>query len=72
MEKSDRSYYPDSPRPGDGKLSDWIAKPYSIVFTGIVLFIFIFGIAIVLSYRQFETTRHLIHSLRNAPSAPAH
>ena len=58
METRDRSFYPDSPRPGDGKSSDWIAKPYSIVFTGIVLFIFIFGIAMLLSYRQFETTRH--------------
>ena len=58
METRDRSSYPDSARPGDGKSSDWIAKPYSIVFTGIVLFIFIFGIAILLSYRQFETTRH--------------
>lgn len=58
METHCRSSYPDSPRPGDGKLSDLIAKPYSIVFIAIGLFILIFGIAILLSYRQFETTKH--------------
>jgi hypothetical protein len=43
MEKSGRSSYPDSPDPDDGQSSNSIAKPYSIVFAGIVLFIFIFG-----------------------------
>ena len=36
----------------------WIAKPHAILFTGVVLFILIFGIAIFQGYRQFETTRH--------------
>jgi len=53
METHNRSSYPDSPHP-----SDWISKPYSIVFTGVVLFILIFGIAFFLGYRQIETTRH--------------
>jgi len=58
METRDRSSYPESPHPGHGHPSDWIAKPYSIMSIGIVLFILIFGIAIFLGYRQFETTRH--------------
>ncbi|MCX5823634.1 MAG: PAS domain S-box protein, partial [Deltaproteobacteria bacterium] len=58
METRDRSSYPDSPHPGYGHPNDWIDKHYSIMFTGIVLFILIFGIAIFLGYRQFETTRH--------------
>jgi len=58
MKMRNRCAYPDSPHPGHGHLSDWIAKPYSIVFTAIVLFILIFGIAIFLGWRQFETTRH--------------
>ena len=58
MKMRDRSSYPDSPHPGHGHPSDWIAKPYSIVFTGVVLFILILGIAIFLGWRQFETTRH--------------
>ena len=53
-----RSSYPDFPHPGYGHPSDWIAKPYSIVFTAVGFFILIFGIAIFLGYRQFETTRH--------------
>lgn len=58
METRDRSFYPASPHPGHGHLTDWIANPYSIVFTGVVLFILIFGIAIFQGYRQFETTRN--------------
>ncbi len=58
METRNRSSYPDSPHPGRGHPSDWIAKPYSIVFTAVGLFILIFGIAIFLGWRQFETTRH--------------
>ena len=58
QETRDRSSYPDSPHPSHWYLSNWIAKPYSIVFVGVVLFILIFGIVILLSYRQFETIRH--------------
>jgi PAS domain S-box-containing protein len=58
METHARSSYPDSPQPGYGHPSNWIAKPYSIVFTAVFFFILIFGIAIFLGYRQFETTRH--------------
>jgi PAS domain S-box-containing protein len=58
MEIRDRSSYPDSPHPGHRHPSDWITHPYSIVFTGVVLFILIFGIAVFLCWRQFETTRH--------------
>jgi hypothetical protein len=58
METRARSSDPDSPHPGHGHPSDWIAKPYSTMFTGLGLFILIFGIAIFLGYRQFETTRH--------------
>ncbi len=58
MKMRNRSSYPDSPHPGHRHPGDWIAKPYSIVFTGVVFFILILGIAIFLSWRQFETTRH--------------
>jgi len=58
MKMRKQSFYPDSPHPGYGHPGDWIAKPYSIIFTGAVLFILIFGIAIFLGWRQFETTRH--------------
>jgi len=58
MKMRDRSSYPDSPHPGHGHPGDWIAKPYSIMFTDVVLFILFFGITIFLGYRQFETTRH--------------
>ena len=58
METRNRSSYPDSPHPGHGHPSDWIAKPYSIVFTNVVLFILIFGIAIFLGCRQSEATRN--------------
>jgi PAS domain S-box-containing protein len=58
MKTRPRSSYPDSPHPGHGHPSDWISKPYSILFTGVVLFILIFGIAIFLGWRQLETTRH--------------
>jgi PAS domain S-box-containing protein len=58
METRARASYPDSPHPGHGHPSEWIAKPYSIVFTGVVFFILILGIAIFLGWRQFETTRH--------------
>ena len=58
MKVSNRCSYPDSPHPGHGYPSDWIAKPYSIMFTGVVLFILIFGFTIFLGWRQFETTRH--------------
>jgi|GEM_PF-3043880 len=47
-----------SPHPGGGNLSDWIAKPYSIMFAGVVLFILIFGIAFFLGWRQFNDTRN--------------
>jgi PAS domain S-box-containing protein len=47
-----------SPHPGGGNLSDWIAKPYSIVFTAVILFVFIFGIAVFLGWRQFNDTRN--------------
>ncbi|MHB8091272.1 MAG: PAS domain S-box protein [Syntrophales bacterium] len=57
MKMRNRSSYPDSPHPGHGHPGDWIAKPYSIMFPGAVLFILIFGIAIFLGWRQFETTR---------------
>jgi PAS domain S-box-containing protein len=46
-----------SPQPGVGNLSDWIVKPYSIVFAVVVFFIIIFGIALFLGYRQFNDTR---------------
>jgi hypothetical protein len=58
METRDRSSYPDFPHPGYGHPSDRISKPYSIVFTAVIFFILIFGIAIFQGYRQFETTRH--------------
>ena len=58
METCDRSSYPESPHPGHGHPIDWITKPYSIMSISIVLFILIFGIAIFLGYRQFETTKH--------------
>jgi PAS domain S-box-containing protein len=58
METRDRCSYPDSPHSGYGHPSDWIAKPYSIMFTVVGLFILIFGIAIFLGWRQFETARH--------------
>jgi PAS domain S-box-containing protein len=58
METRDRSAYPDSPQHGVGYLSDWIVKPYSIVFTAVVFFIIIFGIAFLLSWRQFNDTRN--------------
>ena len=58
MKTRAQSSYPDSPHPGYGHPSDWIVKPYSIVFTAVVFFILIFGIAIFLGWRQFETTRH--------------
>ncbi len=58
METSERSTYPDSPYPGRGHPRDRITRPYSIVFTAVVLFILIFGIAVFLGWRQFETTRH--------------
>jgi len=57
METNDRSTYPDSPYPGRGHPSDWIAKPSSIAFTGVILFILIFGIAVFLGWRQLETAR---------------
>ena len=58
METRDRCSYPDSPHPGHGHPSDWITKPYSIVFIAIGLFILIFGIAIFQGCRQFETTKN--------------
>ena len=58
MEMRNQSSYPDSPHPGGGHLSDWLAKPRAILFTVVGLFILIFGIAIFLGYRQFETTKH--------------
>jgi PAS domain S-box-containing protein len=58
METRARSSYPDSLHPGHRHPSDWITKPYSIVFTAVVLFILIFGIAVFLGWRQFETTRY--------------
>jgi len=58
MKTRAQSSYPDFPHPNDEHPSDWITKPYSIVFTAIGLFILIFGIAIFQGYRQFETTRH--------------
>ncbi|MCK9363788.1 MAG: PAS domain S-box protein [Syntrophales bacterium] len=57
MKMRNRSSYPDSPHPGHGRPSDWIAKPYSIIFTGVVFFTLIFGIAVFQGWRQFETTR---------------
>ncbi len=47
-----------SPHPGNMHSSDWITKPYSTVFTAVAFFLLIFGIAIFLSWRQFETARH--------------
>jgi PAS domain S-box-containing protein len=58
METQDRSFDPNIPHPGDGRLSDWLASPYAVVFTAVGLFILIFAIAILLGYRQFEATRH--------------
>jgi PAS domain S-box-containing protein len=58
MKKRNRLSYPDSPHPGNGHPSDWLSKPYSIVFTAGVLFVLIFGIAIFQGWRQFETARH--------------
>jgi len=58
METLDGSTYADSPRPGSSHPGDWIAKPYSIVLTGIVLFILILVMAIFLGYRHLETARH--------------
>jgi len=57
MNICDRAADPDHPPPGHVHSGDWIAKPYSIVFTGIVLFMIIFGSAIFLCYRQFEVTK---------------
>ncbi len=37
METFDRSSYPDSLHSGHGHPRDWIAKPYSIVSTGVVV-----------------------------------
>jgi len=37
MEAFDRSSYPDSLHSGHGHPRDWIAKPYSIVSTGVVV-----------------------------------
>ena len=58
MKMRNQCSYPDSSHPGHGHQGDWITKPYSIVFTGVVLFILIFGIAIFQGWRQFETARH--------------
>ncbi|MCX5832041.1 MAG: cache domain-containing protein, partial [Deltaproteobacteria bacterium] len=58
MKMRNRSSYPDSPHPGNGHPGDWLSKPYSIWFTAGVLFVLIFGIAIFLGWRQFETARH--------------
>jgi len=35
MKMRNRSSCPDSSHPGHGHSSDWIAKPYSIVFTAV-------------------------------------
>jgi PAS domain S-box-containing protein len=43
---------------GDGQPTDWVAKPYSIILAAVFLFILIFGIALFLGWRHFETTRH--------------
>ena len=58
MKTHNRSSAPGSQHPGEGHSSDWITRPYSIVLTGVVLFILIFGIAVFLGFRQIETTRH--------------
>jgi PAS domain S-box-containing protein len=58
METRDRSSSTESPHHGHGHPGDWITKPYSIVYTAVVVFILIFGIAIFHGWRQFETIRH--------------
>ena len=35
METRNQCSYPDSPHPGHGHPSEWIAKPYSAVFTAV-------------------------------------
>jgi len=57
-----QSLYLDSPHHGNGHLSDWIAKPYSIVSTAVISFILIFGFASFQIYRHFETARHSVLS----------
>jgi hypothetical protein len=62
METRNRFLYHDSPRPGHGHSSDWITKPYSIVFTAVVLFIMNADSYIrkPLEFNQFtEAMRHL-------------
>ena len=58
MERPTLSSQPDFPHPGDKKQSNWITKPYSFGVAAVCLFIVIFGIAIFLCYRQFETARN--------------
>ncbi|MDD5724356.1 MAG: cache domain-containing protein [Syntrophales bacterium] len=58
MARHKRSFYRAIPRPGDRHSGGWFAKPYSIVFTAVVLFLLILVIALFLGYRQFESTRH--------------
>ena len=58
MKTRDLHSHPDSPHPGDDHPNHWTANPYSLVFTAVGLFILIFGIALFLGWRQFETTRH--------------
>ncbi len=50
--------YTDSKYSGNEHSMEWIVKPYSVVFTAVVLFILIFGIAIFLGWRQFETAEY--------------
>jgi len=57
MKASDLSSRPDFPRPGRAHPSDWVANPYSIALTSVVLFIIILGIATFIGFRQLETTK---------------
>jgi hypothetical protein len=64
METGDQPSHPDFHHPGDGHASNWIAKPYAVVFAAVGLFVLILGIALFLGWRQFETTKQNARTAR--------